>query len=291
MTLSNHENIELEEVSPRVVANTSGLPDKKGFKKSGNFGAVSLGTYAIAIDSGRSVEALRIFRKKYEKYFNEPSKYFFLTHSHTDHRDGAGAYKDCTMICSQKLADIMPKTFKLSSWDIITFDDKYVIEEQDLSIEFHHTGGHTAGSSFLYFPSEKVVFAGDLVLVQYPYLTFTSDRTCNFDEWITALNQMNTLSVDTIIPGHGHIVDGKSELEKHLKMYQTFKAVVKEAIKENRKPNAIELPNLEYIEDIMTNYLPTLNPKQQKWWENALAAGQQKNLINLYKFYKGVRGS
>jgi glyoxylase-like metal-dependent hydrolase (beta-lactamase superfamily II) len=288
MTLSNYENIELEEISPQVVVNTSGLPDKKGFRKSGNFGAVSLGTYAIAIDSGRSPEALRIFRKKYEKYFDTTTKYFFLTHTHTDHRNGAGAYKDCTMICSQKLANIMPKSFKLSSWDIITFDDKHIVEEQDLRIEFHHTGGHTAGSSFLYFPSEKVVFAGDLVLVQFPYLTFTGDRTCNFDKWIAALNHMNTLSIDKIIPGHGHIVDGKSELKKHLEMYQTLKAVVKEAINENRKPNTIELPNLEYIEDIVTNHLPTLDPKKQKWWENALAVGQQNNLINLYKFYQRI---
>ena len=70
--------------------------------RSSVLGAISLGKYSIAIDSGNPLEIGQGFRKNLESYFNLPVRYLFLTHAHSDHRGGMNAFKDATLLLSQK---------------------------------------------------------------------------------------------------------------------------------------------------------------------------------------------
>lgn len=47
----------------------------------------------------------------------------------------------------------MPRRISFSKWSKEIFDKKFILKENDLSVEFHHVGGHTVGCSIAYFPS------------------------------------------------------------------------------------------------------------------------------------------
>ncbi len=70
---------------------------------------------------------------------------------------------------------------------------------------FANTGGHTAGSSYVYVPSEKVLITGDLVQVdKYPYF---GDQSTDIQAWIDTLKKWYAMNPTRVCPGHGRVVD------------------------------------------------------------------------------------
>lgn len=62
-------------------------------------------------------------------------------------------------------------------------------------------GGHTESDAFLYLPAERVLFAGDLVVIEnHPWMGHG-----NPDEWDHILDQLAALDITIIAPGHGPI--------------------------------------------------------------------------------------
>ena len=121
-----------------------------------------------------------------------------------------------------------------------TFKDTLVIEDGNLRLELHRSGGHTGCSAFAYFPEEKILFAGDeIAAMEWPYI---SDETGNPDDYISALEQMMKLEIDKVIPGHGPIV-GKDHINEYLIFIRKLKKLVIEAVEEDRQPADIEVPN------------------------------------------------
>ena len=57
---------------------------------------------------------------------------------------------------SQRCRDNMPKSVKLSKFTIETFEDIFILEENDFSVEFIRIGGHSYGFSVAYFPSQAI---------------------------------------------------------------------------------------------------------------------------------------
>jgi cyclase len=60
-------------------------------------------------------------------------------------------------------------------------------------------GGHTPATSGLYLPKERILFTGDLVVVdEHPAL-----GQCNSDEWLGKLRWLRKQKYAQIVPGHG----------------------------------------------------------------------------------------
>lgn len=272
------DEIDFDFITPHVVVNTSGMG------RSGNFGAISLNDFVIVIDSVRPVEVGELFRKKLESHFNKPLRYFILTHYHSDHRTGASVFKDCKLIISQRLAEIMPRSFKLKSWEAITFTKKYTIQDEDLKVQIYHVGGHTAGSSIVYFPYERAVFAGDIVFENYPWITYVGDKTCDLEEWLIGLEFMSKLEIDKIIPGHGPILSTKDELEKHIELFTKMKSFVIKSIKKEKTVDELDLPRLEIVEKLLSEK-EKYPSSQQRRFQIAFDKGKQMILKKFYEFY------
>lgn len=68
---------------------------------------------------------------------------------------------------------------------------------------FHliHTPGHTPGQVAVYVPDERVVFTGDTVFSECQTWLMTSD----VDQWVGALDVINSLDVEFVVPGHGPV--------------------------------------------------------------------------------------
>ncbi len=81
----------------------------------------------------------------------------------------------------------------------ITFADKIMVVKGGRKVEMIYTGGHTAATSIIYMPEEKVIFTGDNVLCnEHPYMSQANTR-----QWLAALAMIKRMDVKVLVPGHG----------------------------------------------------------------------------------------
>lgn len=258
--------IDLKPVSPRTVANTN-------LERCGNVRGIFLRNFSIAVDSTKSSETGKMFLRALEKYSGLPVKFLVLTHYHTDHRQEIPSFKDVPIICNVETLTNIPQSFRSKMEVTLAFENKLIVKDRDLTVEIYHAGGHTSDSSFALFPRDRIVFAGDLIFENT--LPFAMDRTCSPDKWITALEQLESLDVKTIVPGHGPILD-KDDLDKHIALFKLLRSEIREAIHEKRDLETIEIPDLDSLaeQDMVTR-------------KKAVVENRKKSLItHVYDYYK-----
>lgn len=65
-------------------------------------------------------------------------------------------------------------------------------------------GGHTPSDTVLYLPHARILYAGDLIFHRmHAFINPNGDPI----EWLRLLGEMDKLSVDALIPGHGVVAD------------------------------------------------------------------------------------
>jgi cyclase len=81
----------------------------------------------------------------------------------------------------------------------LCFTGRLVMNKGGRELHFMHLGGHTPATSGLYLPDEKILFSGDLVVVnEHPAL-----GQCNSEEWLSRLRWLRRQKFSMIVPGHG----------------------------------------------------------------------------------------
>ena len=76
-------------------------------------------------------------------------------------------------------------------------------------IQIAHLGrGHTGGDVVVFLPEEKIIYTGDLMV---PFLPYMGDA--HVDEWPDTLERLKEFDFDTLLPGHGPIVEGKERID------------------------------------------------------------------------------
>ena len=90
----------------------------------------------------------------------------------------------------------------------VTFSGRTLLYKGDKEIHLIPVGGHTPATTVIYFPQEKLLFAGDVVVTNRP--PFLSQG--NTKEWLEALTYLRKLRYDILIPGHGELT-GKEATE------------------------------------------------------------------------------
>jgi cyclase len=95
----------------------------------------------------------------------------------------------------QSLVDRMPN---------LTFDHGLSLDLGNREVQIKHPGrGNTAGDTMVFLPREKILLAGDLLDHPVPYLGggYPSDL-------VKTLKTMAHLDAQTIVPGHGNVLEG-----------------------------------------------------------------------------------
>ena len=219
---SSDEKLQVVDVSPSVVMaqNPSGS----------NLTCIALDDGLVFVDTGLSTEAASEFRKQMEKRFDRPTRYLMLTHAHIDHIFAMGAFADVEVVAAASSRPLFEHQLTIE-WDeeaivgynnvFPTFaeaqktaapflpttwvDSEQVFGSPASQLVFANTGGHTTGSSYVYFPSEKILITGDLVQVdKYPYF---GDQSTDLQVWIDTLKTWYALNPAQLCPGHGRVVD------------------------------------------------------------------------------------
>jgi cyclase len=200
-------------------------------------GAILFPLGTILIDAPLRAEDARIWLNLLFNLGGKPNRMLVNLDAHPDRTLGARSM-ECTIIAHQKTAQVFrgrPSVFKGqnaesgSVWETfddvvgtrwalpdITFSHKIVLHwgDQEVFIEYHP--GPAPGGTWVVIPSSKVVFVGDVVLLnQPPFLT-----NADIPAWIDTLDLlMGTYRDYSVVSGRGGIITQESVKvqQKHLK--------------------------------------------------------------------------
>ncbi len=231
----------------------------------GNVGCIRTAKHIVVIDTGMTPVIAQEFHKRVQQEIGTPITEVILTHYHSDHVFGAQDFQMYPLIASSKMVELYPELLEnqwsqesleemrqfraetdpvlsrqLENLQIITptktFEKSLFLGENN-EIKIHHTGGHTAGHSMVYFVPERVLFAGDLVFCQeYPY---AGDSTNSPPDWIKAFEKILKMSVDTIVPGHGPLCD-KEEIRIQLAYFKQLETWIQARLVEGLSLEAVQ---------------------------------------------------
>lgn len=215
--------IEIQKMSDQVYALVGDM-DQRSPENLGNnstHGVVVLKDGVLLIDSGGSYLGAEALDKAIKTITNKPVKWVINSGSQ-DHRwlgngyfkqKGAQIYsseralQDQKSGCGQMLA--MMENFigkdKMQGTACVyadqTFSDKVSLVLSGEKFELHHVGpGHTKGDFFTWMPSEKTVFAGDIVFNDRALgIQYTKD----VKGWISTFEALAEFNPQWVVPGHG----------------------------------------------------------------------------------------
>ncbi|QOP45515.1 MBL fold metallo-hydrolase [Sulfurimonas paralvinellae] len=204
-----------------------GLPEVMDKRNNGNMSNscfVNMGTSYLVIDSGPTYQYAAQAYEAMKKIKNLPVSYVVNTHVHDDHWLGNGFYKehDAKIIGPSIFANLpkeemtrMQRRISAEAFHgttqeyptiLITDREEIDIDGKIVIIKSVNHKAHTKNDLFVYIPSKKALFAGDLVFNE----RLPSLRDGNINGWIAALQEIKMMDVDYIIGGHGDVVSKKS---------------------------------------------------------------------------------
>jgi len=111
----------------------------------------------------------------------------------------------------------------------LCFTGKMMMQKGGREFVFMHMGGHTPATSGLYMPQEKLLFTGDLLVVnEHPSL-----GQCDSEEWLRELRWLRKQKYDLVVPGHGPMcnVEASEPLSEYIR---TMRAKVRSQYKSSR---------------------------------------------------------
>ncbi len=97
----------------------------------------------------------------------------------------------------------------------ITFSHRLDIVRGGRDLRVIRIGGHTAATSAIFMPNEKLLFVGDAVWVgQHPYMAQGNSK-----EWLDGLTYIRKLRSDRIIPGRGPVTgrEGTERMSEYIR--------------------------------------------------------------------------
>ena len=104
----------------------------------------------------------------------------------------------------------------------ITFAHRLDIVRGGRDLRIIRIGGHTAATSVIWMPDDKILFVGDAVWVdQHPYMA-----QANSKEWLDGLTYIRKLKADQIVPGRGPVC-GREATERMSEYIRFMRARVR----------------------------------------------------------------
>jgi glyoxylase-like metal-dependent hydrolase (beta-lactamase superfamily II) len=85
----------------------------------------------------------------------------------------------------------------------LTFTDRLIIDGGDMTIEFHHTPGHTIDHCSVWMPAQRLLLAGDAAESPFPYIP----RAGVIPQMRQSLQRLIDLDAAIILPSHGGTTD------------------------------------------------------------------------------------
>jgi len=98
---------------------------------------------------------------------------------------------------------------------------------------YHWAPAHTSGDLVVYFPSEKIVFTGDIIAAQLPDPLIHLEKHGSSEGWIATAKGIVALNAEQYIPGHGN-VQSKEDIRKRLSGAEEKRAKIKDLVAQGK---------------------------------------------------------
>jgi len=215
-----------ENTTVRLGDHTYAIPDQS-MTGVPNVGIVIGERASLVIDSGMGKLNGEIIMLELTKLSDNTEIYLATTHYHPEHTTGLSAFPASAKYINSNiqqgeyeenvdrvigifsgrselnkslLSDVEHRTVD------ITFDREYSLDLGGVTVDFVVVGPtHTKGDTAFFVNQDQVLFAGDVVMTS----SFVSaNQGSSLTAWYAALDLLDTMQPQVIVPAHGDIGDG-----------------------------------------------------------------------------------
>jgi glyoxylase-like metal-dependent hydrolase (beta-lactamase superfamily II) len=114
----------------------------------------------------------------------------------------------------------------------IAIDHEIEFDLGEIGAQVILTPGHTTSNISVYQQNEKVLYCGDCILPEFiPNLE--EGNVPEWQSWLTSIERIQQLDIETIVPGHGNVLNGKTNVENEI---ERIKTIIKTAITNKKAP-------------------------------------------------------
>jgi cyclase len=166
----------------------------------------------IFVDSKNSAESEKDVLAEIAKITPQPVNTNIILHS--DHELGITALPaGLTIIAQENTKKEMEVSTARDAVPRDYFPTKTIGNDETVNVDgvrvrlLHWAPAHTSGDLIAYFPAQKVVFAGDLIVTDFPLAgtQIHPELHGSVAGWIESVTQMLVLDADTYVSGHGDL--------------------------------------------------------------------------------------
>ncbi len=217
-------DLELVKISKNIYAIVGSLRNrtKHNLGNNATFGVVITAKGVVLIDSGATYEGAARIHQIIKSITTQPVKIVINTGGQ-DHRWLGNDYfkKRGAMIIANQRAVADQKQRKVNqlsrlanlldakgikktraSYASKIFDKELDFDLDGIKFKLIYAGqAHTPGDIFVWLPTQKIIFAGDIIYTERMLSIHDSSKT---KTWLSAFNAIAILKPNIIVPGHGH---------------------------------------------------------------------------------------
>ena len=177
-----------------------------------NVGFVVGTSGVIFVDSKNSPESEKDVLAEIAKITPEPVNTAIILHS--DHEFGITALPaGLTIIAQENTKREMEVSTARDAVPRDYFPTKTIGKDETMTLDgvrirlLHWAPAHTSGDLTAWFPDQKVVFAGDLIVTDFPLAgtQIHPELHGSVAGWIESIQEMLALNADTYVSGHGDL--------------------------------------------------------------------------------------
>ncbi len=189
----------------------------------GNTGIIVGTTGVIVVGTKTTVDSSKDVQTEIAKITPKAVDTAIITHSDGDHVNGlAGFPPGLTIIAQENCKKEMEASAGgRGAAPQDRLPTKLIAKDESMTIDgvhvrlLHWAPAHTSGDLVVYFPDQKVVFGGDLLVTNRPDTNIHVDKHGSAAGWMENAKGMIALDADVYVTGHGDLMT-KDDVKKKL---------------------------------------------------------------------------
>jgi len=170
-------------------------------------------------------EAAKWLQGELKSRFGVPVKYVIYSHDHRDHIAGGEVFApQATVIAHERARAAIIGEQRPTAIPDLTFTDRMTVTLGGKSVELIYLGlSHSDNMIVMHFPQERALYTVDFVSVnRLPYKNLSD---AYLPEWIDAVQQVEAMDFDILVPGHGPM-GTKADAAEHRRYLQALYGAV-----------------------------------------------------------------
>lgn len=187
----------------------------------------------IIVTDPIDADAARWLSDELKSRFGVPVRYVVYSHDHRDHIAGGEVFSPvATVIAHENAHAAIVGEKRPTAVPEITFSDRATVRLGGKTVELVYLGkSHSDNMIVMHFPEERALFAVDFISVKrLPYMNLSD---AYFPEWIDAVEKVEAMDFDILVPGHGPL-GTKADVTEHRQYLQALYDAVLDATRQGQ---------------------------------------------------------